>query len=73
VDVPQPEDESEGRLRFYHTSFEDYLSNATRSGKFTIDLDQVRAEMDNLCPFTYNIDRVDAGAFYMYYCDDVYL
>lgn len=73
VDIPPPEDASEGRLRFYHASFEEYLLNGTRSGKFAVDLNQVRAEMADLCPFTYSVDRVEIGASYVYYCDDVYL
>lgn len=41
VDVPSPEAALQWHLRFYHTSFEDYLCDPSRSGKFAIEQNDV--------------------------------
>lgn len=72
LEVPSPEDAHNSYLKFYHASFEDYLSNPLRSGKFAIDLDEARIEMARLCPFSYKIDSASTGVCYDGFCNSMY-
>ncbi len=49
VQVPSPEAARNTQLRFYHTSFVDFLRDPHRSGKFAVSEEDVRLEFAKLC------------------------
>ena len=56
IDVPTPETASEMSLLFYYASFEDYLLDPNRSGKFFVQKYYAQVEIAELCLFWYKID-----------------
>lgn len=65
IEVPVPEDAAKSPLRFYHASFEDFLLDSTRSGKFFIDKQRVMLDIGKSYLFWHQIDstlyHTDAG------------
>jgi hypothetical protein len=59
--IPEPEDAAKSQLQFYHASFQDFLLDPNRSGKFAIC--QKKAMMDVLHSLVYWYD-VDAAHFH---------
>ncbi len=56
IDVPSPEAAFQTHIRFYHASFEDYLCDANRSGRFAIARGGARLTHAKLCLSWYRID-----------------
>lgn len=56
IDVPTPEEASERCLRFYHTSFQDFLLDANRSGRFAIEKERAWVDVARSCLFWCKID-----------------
>jgi hypothetical protein len=54
--VPDPEDADKSQLRFYHASFQDFLINPNRSGKFCISEQDAVADIVPLCVHWYEVD-----------------
>jgi hypothetical protein len=67
VDVPSPEKAQSTPLRFYHASFQDFLVDGNRSGKFVVEREKAFVEISKTCLFWHEIDsrhfHVAAGAF----------
>jgi hypothetical protein len=59
--IPEPEDAAESELEFYHASFQDFLLDPNRSGKYVIG--EHRALVDILQLFIYWFE-VDATYFH---------
>ncbi len=49
IDVPPPEVALDRQIHFYHASFEDYLRDPSRSGKFAIDGNDIDLNLAKLC------------------------
>ncbi|KAF5358552.1 hypothetical protein D9756_001307 [Leucocoprinus leucothites] len=64
IEIPAPENASECQLRFFHASFEDYLLDINRSGKFFIDQEVATAEIAKSCLYWYKPDLA------LFHCDD---
>lgn len=56
VGVPEPEDAAQVPLSFYHASFQDFLRDPNRSGKFVIEEQKVLVSCTKLALFWYDID-----------------
>lgn len=56
IDLPSPEMAVDTRLCFYHTSFEDYLRDPTRSGEFAVEEPDAILDYAKSCLSWYEID-----------------
>ncbi len=56
VNVHPPEEVNQGSFRFHHASFQDYLCDPFRSGKYGINWAEAQTEMAQSCLFWYQID-----------------
>jgi hypothetical protein len=54
--IPDPDDADKSQLRFYHASFQDFLINPNRSGKFCISEQDAVAVIVPLCVHWYEVD-----------------
>ncbi|KAJ3573775.1 hypothetical protein NP233_g2209 [Leucocoprinus birnbaumii] len=56
IDVPAPEKAATTPLRFYHASFQDFLVNETRSGRFFIEKEKALVDITKTLIFWHEID-----------------
>lgn len=56
IDVPEPGDAAKVPLRFHHTSFQDFLLDPNRSGKFVIDEQRALVAIAKSALFWHGID-----------------
>jgi hypothetical protein len=54
IDIPPPESVYERPIKFFHKSFPDFLQDPTRSGSFSLDMDQARYDIAALSLRWYN-------------------
>jgi hypothetical protein len=57
--IPEPEDAAEFQLQFYHTSFQDFLLDPNRSGKFVSSEYTALVETLQLFIYWYEIDAIN--------------
>ncbi|XP_006457631.1 hypothetical protein AGABI2DRAFT_189090 [Agaricus bisporus var. bisporus H97] len=56
MSIAEPEDAAQSPLQFYHASFQDFLLDTNRSGKFSIDEQEAVVYMTQLCIYWYEVD-----------------
>jgi hypothetical protein len=54
--IPDPDEADKSQLRFYHASFQDFLINPNRSGKFCISEQDAVADIIPLCVYWCEVD-----------------
>jgi hypothetical protein len=54
--IPEPEDADKSQIRFYHASFQDFLLDPNRSGKFCISEQDALAVILPLCVYWCDVD-----------------
>ncbi|KAF7770234.1 hypothetical protein Agabi119p4_6208 [Agaricus bisporus var. burnettii] len=54
--IPEPEDVAESQIQFHHASFQDFLLDPNRSGKFAIDSHKVLVDVLKSGIFWYDVD-----------------
>jgi hypothetical protein len=59
--IPEPEDAAKFQLQFYHASFQDFLLDPNRSGKYAICKQKALVEILHFLTYWYD---VDAGHFH---------
>jgi hypothetical protein len=60
--VPEPEDAAKSHLQFYHASFQDFLLDPNRSGKFAICKQKALVDILHLLIYWYDIDATHLHA-----------
>jgi hypothetical protein len=56
MSIPEPKDAIVSQLQFHHTSFQDFLFNPNRSGKFVMGEQKVLEDILPLAFYWYEID-----------------
>jgi hypothetical protein len=54
--IPEPEDAAKSQIQFYHASFQDFLLDPNRSGKFAICEQKALVDILHLLIYWYDVD-----------------
>jgi hypothetical protein len=62
ANIPDPEDADKSQIQFYHASFQDFLVDPNRSGKFCISEQDALADIVPLCVYQCEVDAIQFHA-----------
>jgi hypothetical protein len=60
--IPEPDDAAESQLTFYHASFQDFLLDPNRAGKFAISAQEALEAIVHLCIYWSDVDATHSRA-----------
>ncbi|KXN89317.1 hypothetical protein AN958_05815 [Leucoagaricus sp. SymC.cos] len=72
INIPEPEDAGKSPLRFFHTSFRDFLTDSNRSGRYHIGETKAITEVIKSMLFWCEIDATHFHSHHVRFVNDIY-